>query len=108
MLTNKYFNKYIKFEKTIEDLFFDSSSGFFHEMADQDDGAFTHYNVPKFIVDGLFDPDNLDMTFYGKYSERWLNKTAGNSYSTDIDGNLVNPSDLGNLVQQTIDYFYKK
>lgn len=109
MLTNKFFNKYIKFEKTIEDLFFDSSSGFFHEMADQDgDGNFTHYNVPKFIIDALFDPDNLDMTFYSKFSERWLNKTGGNSYSTDIDGNLVNPSDLGNLVQQTIDYFYQK
>lgn len=109
MLTNKFFNKYIKFEKTIEDLFFDSSSGIFSEMAGTDgDGNFNHYNVPKFIIDGLFDPDNLDMTFYGKFSERWLNKTSGNSYSIDLDGNLVNPSDLGNLVQQMIDYFYKK
>ena len=109
MLTNKNYNKYIRFEKTIEDLFFDSSSGIFSEMAGTDgDGNFNHYNVPKFIIDGLFDPDNLDMTFFGKFSERWLNKTSGNSYSIDLDGNLVNPSDLGNLVQQMIDYFYKK
>lgn len=108
MLKNKEFNKYIKFEKTVEDLFYDSNSGLFSEMSATDNDNFVHSNVPQFIIDGLFDPDLLDVSFFGKFSERWLNKTSGNYYSVDSDGKLVNPSDLGMLVQQILDYYYKK
>lgn len=109
MLKNKEFNKYIKFEKTIEDLFYDSSSGLFSEMAVTDgDGNFEHNNIPQFIADGLFDPDLLDVSFFGKFSERWLNKTSGNCYSVNLDGELVNPSNLSQLAQQILDYYYKK
>lgn len=110
MLRNKEYNKYIKFEKTIEDLFYDANSGLFSEMSarDENDQFFIHGNVPQFIVDGMFDPDLLDVSLIGKYSERWLNKTAGNSYSVDSDGELVNPDDLSMLAQQILDYYYKK
>lgn len=110
MLRNKEYNRYIKFDKTIEDLFYDSSSGLFGEMAarDENDQFFIHANVPQFIQDGLFDPDLMDVSFIGKYSERWLNKTGGNCYSIDLDGNLENPSDLGMITQQILDYYYKK
>ena len=110
MLRNKEYNKYIKFEKTIEDLFYDSNSGLFSEMSamDENEQFFIHSNVPQFIQDGLFDSDLLDVTFYDKYSERWLNKTGGNCYSIDIDGELENPSDLSMLTQQLLDFFCKK
>lgn len=108
MLRNKEYNKFIKFEKTIEDLFYDSSSGLFSEMGATENDAFVHSNVPQFIVDGAFDLNLLDVSFFDKYSERWLNKTSGNCYSIDSDGELENPADLSNLAQQILDYFYKK
>lgn len=110
MLKNKEFNKYIKFEKTIEDLFYDAQSGLFSEMSarDENDQLFIHSNVPQFIIDGLFDPDLLDVSFIGKFSERWLNKTSGNCYSIDVNGDLEYPDDLSQLAQQILDYYYKK
>lgn len=108
MLRNKEYNKFIKFDKTIEDLFYDSSSGLFAEMGATEDNTFVHANVPQFIIDGLFDLGLMDVSFFGKYSERWLNKTSGNCYSIDSNGDLENPDDLSNLAQQILDYYYKK
>lgn len=108
MIRNKDFIKYFRFEKTIEDLFYDSESGIFAEMGETEDEFFVHNNVPQFIVDGIFDLNLLDVSFYDKYSERFLNKTSANEYSIGLDGELVNPSDLSRLTQQILDYFCKK
>ena len=108
MIRNRDFIDRIRFRKTIEDLFFDSESGLFVEMGETNEGGFVHNNVPQFIVDGIFDLDLLDMSFYDKYSERFLNKTSANEYSIGLDGELVNPSDLSRLSQQILDYFFKK
>ena len=108
MIRNRDFVDRIRFRKTIEDLFSDSNSGLFIEMGETDEGGFVHNNVPQFIVDGIFDLDLLDMSFYDKYSERFLNKTSANEYSINSAGELVNPSDLSRLSQQILDYFFKK
>ena len=106
-MRNKEYNRFIKFNKTIEDLFYDSESGIFNPMSEQDDGHYVFANVPKFIQEGICDPSLLDVTFLDKYSERWLNKTGGNVYSI-LDNDLVNPDDLSMLIQQILDYYYKK
>ena len=108
MIRNRDFVDRIRFRKTIEDLFLDSNSGLFVEMGATDEGGFVHNNVPQFIVDGIFDLDLLDISFYDKYSERFLNKTSANEYSIGLDGELVNPADLSRLSQQILDYFFKK
>ena len=79
MLRNKEYKKYIKFEKTIEDLYDDSDSGIFAEM-----GETGFSPVPDFVANEMFDLESLDEIFLSKYSERWLNKTSGNEYSVEI------------------------
>lgn len=100
MLKNKEYKKYIKFEKTIEDLFFDSESGIFSPMGEE---GFSP--VPDFVNGNLFDLSVLDEIFFSKYSERWLNKTAGNEYSVDLDGELVNPANLDDLAEKVCTYY---
>lgn len=107
MMRNKDYNWLIKFKKTIEDLYFDSSSGIFQPMGEQDDGSYVFANVPQFVQDEIYDLDLLDITFYDKYSERFLNKTGGNAYSV-LDDELVNPDDLSMIVQQILNHFSKK
>ena len=100
MLRNKEYKKYIKFEKTIEDLFEDSESGIFSPMGEE---GFSP--VPDFVTGNLFDLSVLDEIFFSKYSERWLNKTAGNEYSVDADGDLVNPANLDDLAEKVCTYY---
>lgn len=100
MLRNKEYKKYIKFEKTIEDLFDDSESGIFSPMGEQGFAL-----VPDFVTGGLFDLSLLDEIFLSKYSERWLNKLSGNEYSVDADGDLINPVNLDGLSEKICTYY---
>lgn len=100
MLRNKEFKKYIKFEKTIEDLYDDSDSGIFAEM-----GETGFSPVPDFVANEMFDLESLDEIFLSKYSERWLNKTSGNEYSVDANDDLENPQNLNGLAEKVCAYY---
>lgn len=107
MIRNRDYIDKIRFIKTVEDLYIDSNSGLFTEMGRKSGGQFTHSNVPQFLVDNVFGLSTLDLSFGDKYSERFLNKTSANEYSI-VNGEIVNPGNLSNLAQQTLDYFCKK
>lgn len=100
MLRNKEYKKYIKFEKTIEDLYDDSDSGIFAEM-----GETGFSPVPDFVANEMFDLESLDEIFLSKYSGRWLNKTSGNEYSVDANDDLENPQNLNGLAEKVCAYY---
>ena len=103
MLTNKEYKRYIKFEKTIEDLYDDSNNGLFQTFNDQ---SITH--KPEFVRTSLFNLSRLDDMILGRYGERFLNKMGSQEYSVNSYDELIYPNDLKNLAEEITSVYYRK
>lgn len=103
MLTNKQYKRFIKFDKTIEDLYDDSNSGLFQTFNDQ---SITH--KPEFVRTSLFNLSRLDDMILGRYGERFLNKMGSQEYSVNSYDELIYPNDLKNLADEITSVYYRK
>lgn len=102
MLTNKQYKQFIKFEKTIEDLYDDSNTGIF---ANFNGNHISH--KPEFVKDSLFNLNRLDDILLGRYGERFLNKIGSQEY-TVVDNELVDPVNLQALTEELTSVYYRK
>ena len=103
MLTNKEFNRFIKFEKTIEDLYDDAGVGVIGSF---NRNAITH--KPQFVTDSLFNLDRLDDILLGRYGERFLNKMGSQEYDVNAFDELIYPANLDNLAEEITSVYYRK
>lgn len=100
MLKIKEYNKYIRFDKSIEDLYDDSGTGIFESMQNQ---GIVH--VPAFL--SVLAPTSLDLMLQNRFGERWLNRMGAGEYSV-VNDTLVNPATLDHLVNQITMTYYRK
>lgn len=100
MLKIKEYNKYIRFDKSIEDLYDDSGTGIFESMQNQ---GIVH--IPAFL--SVLAPTSLDLMLQNRFGERWLNRMGAGEYSV-VNDTLVNPATLDHLVNQITMTYYRK